>query len=843
MVNSTQLELAMRWSGEVDPAIAELVAGYRPVPGVHDELVDEAGRIRPHWLSLLARLGRHGPADVEARFAGADRYLSESGVVYRVYEDGQNFDRPWPLAHLPIVLDAADWAGLARGVEQRARLFEALIADLMGPADLVASGAVPAALVAGNPEFLRPLAGIRPKGGHFLHLYAADVSRAPDGRWWVLADRTQAPSGAGYAIENRIALSRALPEAFEDIGVERLGPFFQAVRVGLAQVAARGTDPRIALMSPGPWSETYFEHAFLARSLGFQLVEAGDLVASEAGVAVRTVAGLEPIDVLVRRIDADWADPLELNPNSRLGVPGLVEAVRAGRVVVTNALGTGLVEAPALTGYLPALSRRLLGEDLALPNVATWWCGEPAARDAVIAGLDDLVLAPAFGRTLPGILDSAGVLGKKLSRAERERYAAKLCRRGIDFVGREPLRLSTAPVWEKGRLVPRPFAVRVFVARTADGWSVMPGGLARFAERSDVRLLSMQRGGRSGDVWVLGTRGANRGETKPEARLMPEPDKVAIRRDNGILPSRAADNLFWFGRYLERAEQTARLLRGLEGHGDDGVVEISRDLQRRIAQLLDQGLAVPSTAGSARTLAEAAVWSPLPGAVGRLVAEAHRTASVVRDRLSPDAWRALAGLRDRLDRGLDAAGRPLQVFAEVDGALRTIAAIVGLAHETMNRREGWHFFDLGRRIERGIGLARAARGFCDEAADTDALDMLLDLADGRVTYRTRYLGGTARRPVLDLVLLDEANPRAVAYQVARVLDHLGSLADRREGDLLPPELKTARKLAAELETDDAGLFDAARIRRVEGALMAISDAVAARYFTQGSLLPATEEEA
>lgn len=818
----------MQWDGRVDQALAPLIAGYRTLPGVHDELVDANGRMRPHWAGLLGRLARLGTAELECRFAGADRYLKESGVVYRVYDRDEGADRPWPLAHLPIVLDPADWAVLAEGMAQRARLFEAILGDLMGKGELVTSGTLPAALVAGNPEYLRPLAGVKPAGGRFLHLYAADVGRAPDGRWWVLAERTQAPSGAGYAIENRIALSRAMPEAFEELGVERLGPFFQAMRAGLA-AAAKRDDPRVALLSPGPHNETYFEHAFLARCLGFQLVEGGDLVASERGVAVKTIKGPERVDVLLRRVDSDFADPLELNPKSRLGVAGLVEAVRAGKVVMANALGTGLVEAPALVGWLPLLARKLLGEELMLPNVATWWCGEPPARETVIRELDRLTLAPAFGRTLPGILDSTGMLGARMSPADRKRYIDKLERRGIDFVGREPVRLSTAPVWEKGRLTPRPFAMRIYVAHTPEGWRVMPGGLARFSEREDVSSLSMQRGGRSGDVWVTGGR-----STVPaEVRLMPNPDAAEIHRSTGILPARAADNLFWFGRYLERAETTLRLLRGLDGHGDDGVVEVSRDLTRRIARLLTSWGSLPLDApGEATAIAEAALWGPTPGTVARLIIEAGRAAGVVRDRLSPDAWRALRDLGDRLRKPGTGPQRPI-VFDEVEASLRTIAAIVGLAHENMNRRDGWRFFDLGRRVERAIGIARSARRFGEASADVDALDLLLDLADGRVTYRTRYLSGSARRPVLDLVLLDEANPRAVAFQVTVIAEHLAALAQRRRGDLLDPAEKLAQRLVATLETTDAGAFDGARIEAIEQELMALSDAVGARYFGHG----------
>jgi uncharacterized circularly permuted ATP-grasp superfamily protein/uncharacterized alpha-E superfamily protein len=810
-------------------------SGYRAVPGVHDELVDAEGRVRPHWAKLLGRLVGLGREEVERRFAGADRHLAESGVVYRVYGDETDADRPWPLAHLPIVVDAADWAVLEAGVLQRARLFETLLGDLMGEGRLVGEGAVPAALIAGNPEYLRPLAGVKPAGGSHLQLYAADVTRAPDGRWWVLADRTQAPSGAGYAIENRIAVSRALPELFDALGVERLGPYFQGMRSGLAAASGRD-DVRIALLTPGPWNETYFEHAYLARVLGFQLVEGGDLVASGNGLAVRTVEGLGRIDVLIRRIDADWADPLELDPSSRLGVPGLVEAVRRGGVVVANALGSGLVEAPALAGYLPGLCRRLTGEALKLPNVATWWCGEAAARETVLRDLDRLMLSPAFGRSLHGILDSTGVLGSRLSAAEKARIAALVTRRGVDFVGREPLRLSTAPVWDKGRLQPRPFAIRVFAARTAAGWTVMPGGLARISEREDVRSLSMQRGGRSADVWVLGERPASR----PEVRLMPEPDAVEIRRDNGILPARVADNLFWLGRYLERAETTLRLLRGLGGRGDDGLAEASGDLPRRVATLLTAWGALSRDKPSGDDIAAAVLWGPAPGSVTSLVGEAHRTGEVVRDRLSPDCWRAVADLRDRLRVRAEADLKPTAAAVEVERALRTLAAVVGLAHETMNRREGWRFFDLGRRIERGIGLARAARAFGHEGADADALDLLLDLADGRVTYRTRYISGTARRPVLDLVLLDEGHPRAVAYQVARIVEHLARLTGRREGDLLEPAERLAQRLVTTLETTDAGVFDTEHIEAIEVELMGVSDTVTSHWF--GRAVPLAEDE-
>jgi uncharacterized circularly permuted ATP-grasp superfamily protein len=364
--------------GDIEP----LLSGYRPLPGIFDEMVDREGRVRAHWQPLLAMLARLGPSEIGRRFAAADRHLRDSGVFYRVYEDASGAERPWPLSHLPLLIDAAEWQALKAGLVQRAELLEAVLADAYGPANLVREGRLPAVVIAGNPEFLRPLVGVAPAGGAHLRFYAVDVGRSPDGHWWVLGDRTQAPSGAGYALENRLALSRAMPEVYRGLKVERLAPFFQAFQAELSTLN-RQDDSRVCVLTPGPMNETYFEHAYLARYLGFLLVEGEDLTVREDGVFIRTVSGLKRAEVLVRRLDADFADPLELNARSRLGVPGLVQAVRDGTVVIVNALGSGVVEARALLSFLPALAPTVLGSDLMLPNVATWWLGQRRARDEI----------------------------------------------------------------------------------------------------------------------------------------------------------------------------------------------------------------------------------------------------------------------------------------------------------------------------------------------------------------------------------------------------------------------------------------------------------------------------
>lgn len=814
--------------GDGAAALARLLAAYRPVAGSHDELLDGDGRPRAHWRPFLNDLAALGDAGLDRAISAADRHLSDNGVVYRVYEGADGRERPWPLSHLPMVMPAADWAELARGVAQRAALMEAVLADLAGPARLVASGAVPAALVAGNPEFLRPLAGVTPRSGRYLSLYAVDVSRGPDGRWWVLADRTQAPSGLGYAVENRIALYRALPDMFERRGVVRLADFIQRVRSQIAG-PADGAAPSLAVLTPGPANETYFEHAYLARVLGFPLVEGGDLAVVGDTLWLRDVEGARRIDVLLRRVDAGFMDPLELNTASRLGVPGLVHAVRAGGVTIANALGSGLVEMPALRAFIGPLSERLTGKPLSLPSLATWWLGDPAVARMVASEIERFTLAPAFGRTIPGVIDSQGVDVATLEPADRQRLVAAIARRGMDFVAQEPVRLGTTPVIEGGRLAARPCAIRVFAVNGPDGWTVMPGGLGRIADKPDARTLSMQRGGRSADVWVLG-----RGVEPPAPVLMAAADSVTPRRDSGGLPARAADNLFWLGRYLERLEATLRVVRNLAGRtADDDPDQAGHVSARRLADLLAHWGAAPNLPRRIEVATTAALTGALPGAAPGLVDAIRRTATAVRDRLSPDAWRILGELKRALEAA--AAAREAGEFGlaeaatTADEALRLVAAFFGMTHETMYRRAGWRFLDLGGRIERGIAVARFARRLSGPGADANDLERLLELTDTRVVYRSRYLEGLAARPVLDLVLVDDAHPRSVTYQARKILEHLGQIVGI--GATTDPVIGPAMALVDTLvKSGPAEPFGPAWIEALESGLMAVSDAVTRRWF-------------
>jgi uncharacterized circularly permuted ATP-grasp superfamily protein/uncharacterized alpha-E superfamily protein len=807
-----------------DADIEPLLAGYHCIfPRNFDEMMDHDGRVREHWRPFLGMLAAMGPEEVNRRFAAADKHLRDSGVFYRVYEDPAGAERPWPLSHVPLLIDGTEWKELKAGLIQRAELLEAILADIYGPANLVREGRLPATVIAGNPEFLRPLAGVTPSGGAHLRFYGVDVGRSPDGRWWVLGDRTQAPSGAGYALENRLALSRAMPDIYRALQVERVAPFFQAFQTELARLGHRDESP-VCVLTPGPMNETYFEHAYLARYLGFLLVEGEDLAVRDDGVFIRTVSGLKRAKVLLRRLDSDFADPLELSARSRLGVPGLVQAIRDGTVVMANALGSGAVEARAMLSFLPALAPALLGRDLALPNVATWWLGDPVIRAEVMKHLDDLVIAPAFSGDAPSHISRQVVVGQELDAERRSRLVEEIGRRGIDFVAQESVTLSTTPVWENGQLVPRPFSMRLLLARAHDGWRVMPGGFVRVANDLDARAVSLQQGGRTADAWVL--------SDKPVAptTLLPTPDRIIINRATGALPSRSAANLFWLGRYVERAEATLRLVRALINRATE---TYASDVNADITGLLSAWETVPADIldGRPALVAAAALQQrDLPGGLPYIVGAAQSAASVIRDRFSPDAWRALADLVVMIRAPLEQGPNESAIFERVNGALRIIASFSGLAQENMSQLAGWRFLEIGRRIERSLVTSGIIRKLMFDSTSHGSLDALLEFADSQITYRLRYVMVAAPAPIIDLVALDPNNPRSIVYQLGRIETHLAALPKRHDGRLSPPE-QVVTALATKMRTANAVSLHRQAFIEGEAALMKLSDAVASTYFT------------
>jgi uncharacterized circularly permuted ATP-grasp superfamily protein/uncharacterized alpha-E superfamily protein len=780
--------------------------------GAYDETVNPGEGLRPYWRDFFAQMDAIGLAEVRRRWEEAKHLIRENGVTYNIYGDPRGLDRPWGLDPIPLLISPVEAAAIESGLTQRARLLDRILADLYGPQTLVKSRVLPPELVFGHPGFLRPCHGLSVPGGRYLHVYAVDLGRAPDGTIHVLGDRTQAPSGAGYALENRIVLSRMLPDVFRNCRVQRLALFFRTVRETLASLAPAQGDrdnPRIVLLTPGPYNETYFEHAYLARYLGYTLVEGGDLTVRDNRVYLKLLGGLQPVDVILRRLDDDYCDPLELRADSFLGVPGLVQAVRAGNVAVANTLGSGLIETPALLGYLPAACRFLLGEDLKVPSVPTFWCGEPTAMGHVLAHLHQMVIKPAFPhrRFEP-------IFGESLSADQRRALAEQVRARPIDYVGQEQLRLSTTPTLVGDHVRARHLVIRTFLAAdtSPSGYVVMPGGLTRFAASADTLVVSMQKGGGSKDTWVLSP-----GPVSQFSLLPTTVQPVELSRGGGDLPSRAADDLFWLGRYVERVEGAVRLLRGILVRLTEksGLVEVP-ELPALLRALTYQTMTHPGFLGAGAEERIAAPEGELravmfdadrAGSVAATVAALHRAAGKVRDRISIDMWRVLSGLhleaeapygfvsndRDRerprvqVRPGDPDSRRALSPLLDtLDRLVITLAAFSGMAMESMTRGQAWRFLDMGRRLERSLHTLGLLRSTLITVSGTEGplLEALLEIADSSMTYRRRYLSSLQSAPVIDLLLADEQNPRSLAFQLVALSEGINHLP--RQGAAVGP---------------------------------------------------------
>ena len=746
----------------------DLLDRYPLTTGTYHELLDDNGAVRPHWRRLFDQLQRSTPAHLIQRQALLARQIQENGVTYNVYADPKGADRPWELDLLPHVIDPQEWKHLSAGIAQRARLLNAVLADLYGPQRLISEGLLPAELVFGHNNFLWPCQGITPPDGSFLHLYAVDLARTPDGRWWVTADRTQAPSGAGYALENRMIVSRAFPELYRDLRVRHLSGFFRTLQETLArQAPSDGESPLVVLLTPGRFNESYFEHLYLARQLGYPLVEGGDLTVRDATVYLKTLSGLRRVHAIMRRLDDDFCDPLELRTDSALGVPGLLEAVRQGRVLVANALGSGVLESPGLLGFLPKINQYLFGEELILPSIATWWCGEPPVLAQALEKLPQLLIKPAFPSQ-----SFTPVFGRDLNEAQRGQLAARMQARPYAYVAQELAQLSQAPVWqaEDGHIQPRAIGMRVYAVSGKDDYRVLSGGLTRVAAEADAEVVSMQRGGASKDTWVLGEQ-APGGEQWTAQRTVGVHDLV--RRDP-YLPSRVVENLFWFGRYCERCDDSARLLRIMLGRYVDG--DDPQALQSAVS-LGESLMLLPEEGELHERLLAALLGDDWSFSLRSILQRLQWAASQVRGKLSRENWQALVELqREAMELETEEPDFG-ELLDFLNRLVMSLAALSGFALDDMTRDEGWRFLMIGRRLERLQFLSSSLAAFLrsDAVFDQAGLEWLLELGNSSITYRSRYLAVAQLIPVLDLLLLDEQNPHAVLFQlklVARTLKRL-----------------------------------------------------------------------
>ncbi|HEY4067386.1 MAG TPA: circularly permuted type 2 ATP-grasp protein [Burkholderiaceae bacterium] len=807
--------------------LRDLLADYAVPASRFDELLSGPGVPRAHWDAFLRALAARGNLEIGDTLSLMEREIRENGITYNVYADPQGADRPWEVDPLPLLLSADEWAGIEAGIAQRADLLNRVLGDIYGPQTLLRSGAIPAPVIFGHGGFLRPAQAIRPAGGVHLFQYAADLARSPDGSWWVVSDRTQAPSGAGYALENRLVVSRVFPQMFSDLHVQHLASYFAAVRDSLLHWAPKPTagegPPLVVLLTPGPYNETYFEHALLARYMGFPLVEGSDLTVRSGCVWMKTIEGLKRVHAILRRQDDDYCDPLELRSDSALGVAGLTDCARRGTVFLGNALGSGVLESGALLGYLPKLSEQLLGEPLRLPSVATWWLGEPAAFDDAWKRLDKLLIKP-----LERSAREPALFGADLSNDERILLRAKVAARPQRFVAQEWVHVSQAPVLarergERDSLAPRAVGLRVFAVATPDGYRVMPGGLTRVAVDGDSRVIAMQRGGRSKDTWVLSGAPVNASFSLLSSTVTPT-DLVGSRVN---LPSRAAENLFWYGRYGERCDSAARTLRVAIAGVLDHHSEPSDGLAPAI--VLAQRIGLIEDLDDPRVALLRAATHPDEALAGRL-RQLARAAFNLRDRMSADNWRTLNQLAADpvFQRG---AALPL-ALSWLDRAVTSMMTLSGFVLDGMTRGAGWRFLSIGRRLERLSHLCSALQVATNEGR-AHGLDWLLDLTDSTGTFRSRYLVAPEWLPVLDMLVRDDTNPRSIAFQVKGLGEYVAKLElshGRFASDVLAPVQAALSELTPlDLHPESEALSDL--LDQLRRCAITVSDELTLKFFS------------
>lgn len=779
-------------------------SSVRPPPGYavrgdrFDECVDAQGQLRAPWADFFSRLGPDPVAALRNATAATHRAIIEQDVSMNVYRGEEAGAQLWPLDPLPMLVGAAEWTHLTRGLRQRAHLFNELLRDLYGEQRHLRDGRIPAHLAMANPHYLRACHGLGQGSAPFLHTYAVDLARSPDGQWWVLEDRLDAPSGLGYSLQNRIITRQALPEVFHRAPVRRLFEFFRSYRASLEALSPRPGQARIALLTPGPANESYHEQAYLARYLGYQLVEGEDLTTRDHQVYLRTIGGLLRTDVLLRRLDSEYIDPLELESSSLLGVPGLLHAAQRHQVGLANLPGARALETPALLAFLQPLSKQILGEDLLLPHAATWWCGQSAPADYVLANLERLVIKPTFrSRDY-----EAPRYGAWLTQAARAELAARIRANPTAWCGQERVFHGTTPGWHRDAFRPMPFLLRLYVAWHDGDYIVMPGGLTRCNPEGQDMIVSLQRGSVSKDTWIL----HDGPPAAAPALLTAQPTEA--HRHAAATPSRAANNLFWLGRYLERASVLASGLEKLESLLLDEITVVDPTVPSDALRFLFhlQDTARPADASLEqqaellrRTAVDARHYASLTATLGHII----RLLDTLKARLPHEAWQLTRHLRQR---------RKASDTVACAWVRQNLSSLQSLTYENMPHDAGWQFLEIGRRLERGTQLVHLLQHLLPEknaAAPTEfRLQTLLHLADALVTYRHAYHGSVDTAATLDWLLVSPLNPRSLRFQAEQLNRHLAHLPSELAPRAVDQLCTQAFKIVS-----DTRLADAARLAR------------------------------
>ena len=802
----------------------------------HDEFTDKDGALKENWIDFFKILGPQQIKNLSESASTVARFIQQNGISYNVYDAAHGQSRPWSLNPLPLLIDQQEWAQISKGLAQRAHLLNEVLKDIYGKQTLLQESYLPAALVQGHPGYLRAVHQVRPPGDIYLHIVAFDIARGPEGKWWVIGNRTQAPSGLGYVLENRLIISKLFPEAFRQLRIQHIASSYRRLLdtfTELAKPIAKGEAPRFALLTPGPYNETYFEHAYLARYLGLPLVEGADLTVRDQKLYLKTLQGLQPIHGLFRRLDDEFLDPLELKGDSTLGVPGLLQVVRAGNVLIANALGTGFLESPAIQGFLPAISEKLLGEKLLMPSLHTWWCGEQAAWQDVSPNLNTQVIKPTYTGSVGPHFQP--MIGEHMDPEQLDLLRERISTRPEIFTTQSYLKFSQAITWQNSQFTPRTSMLRIYAMANTDGtWQILPGGMTRISS-DDKDMVSIQRGGSTLDTWVTTD------EEVDTYTMLPQ----RVKRNDGLpsqggflISSRTAENLFWLGRYTERAESLTRLAKEslmiASISGEDNVLA----LQDAITELtIRSGLIsadAPTLSKSPKVFTRTLIASLISKdaySVGFYLKALESNLKLVRDRLPSDHSRLASTMRTTLEarlgeeRSLEEKSLIVAVEA-LDSLGLQLAALTGLQADRMTRDLGWRMLTIGRLIERLVNLAETLSTFFlnKGALSNRGFEMLLALFDSTITYRTRYQSYQDIDSLIELLILDDTNPRAIIWILKELEQEIHHLPNTdKDIDIYSQLIKSCMPIEGAFEVLSFS-------KRVAQAGKILSDELSGRYF-------------
>lgn len=733
-----------------------------------------------YWKDFFGTYQKLSPQELKKRSLDMQRLLKENGVTYTIYNHSTGHQRSWEIDTIPYIIPEEEWVQLTKGLEQRAALLNLILQDIYGPQRLIRENIIPAELIYEHPGFVRQMVGVGIKGNSYLPFYSADMARSADGQFWIMADRTQAPSGSGYALENRQAMSRALPELFAGMPVRRLSTYFDAVYNTLVGIAPRGIEnPRIVVLTPGSGNETYFEHAYLAAFLGLSLVEGNDLMVKGDHVWLKTMEGLEKVDVIMRRVDDSYCDSLELRPESLLGIPGLLHVVRKGNIALANPLGSSVVENAGLVPFLPRIAQYFGLGDLWLPSIATWWCGQEKEKEYVLEHFTELIIKKIYrsGGGKASVFDGAA-----LSEKEKLNLKAAIQKQPQLYIGQEKVVFAATPISENEHVTAGHAVFRSFLVNDGQQVNVMPGGLTRTGDDKDGIIISNQIGSLSKDTWILGEDAAENIAAVQQHRW-----KNTVNNHAGTLPSHTAETLFWVGRYIERVIGNARLLKTVVQYIFQGNRQESDNTFTAEEILLRALTAVTYThpgfiEGEDHADALANPWPELRDLVlneqrtGSLAFTLHQFRNNIfstREYWNLDIWKVIHQMDNNwVKAALLPQGDPVGIIESIESVTNSMYAILGLNRESVRRDQGWRMMDTGRKLEQSLNsivlLKSVFAAKQEEGAEHDLIESVLSCNQSLVTYRYTYRDYLQMPLMLDLLVLDTENPKALSYMIGKL---------------------------------------------------------------------------